>query len=112
MSSVPSRNRRTKDEQGSSHPFKDDGDALADADAHSAEGVAAVRAQELIKRGGDKARAACAEWMTDGNGAAIWIDVCGVIGNSEVSQNGERLRREGFIELDDVHLVERQARFR
>src|SRR5437899_3313871 len=32
--------------------FKDDGDALADTDAHGAEGVAPVGAQELVERGG------------------------------------------------------------
>src|SRR5947209_10848794 len=36
--------------------FKDDGDALADTDAHGAEGVAPVGAQELVERGGDEDR--------------------------------------------------------
>src|SRR5207253_10473965 len=92
--------------------FEDDGDALADADAHGAEGVAAVGAQELIERGSDEARAAGTERVADGDGAAVGIDVWRVVREAEVAEDGERLRGESFVELDDVHLRELQTSFR
>src|SRR5215467_1205971 len=50
-----------------SEAFEDEGDALADADAHGAESVAAVGAEELIEGGGDEARAAGAERVANGD---------------------------------------------
>src|ERR1700758_5688064 len=91
-----------------SDTFEDEGDALADADAHGAEGVTAIGAEELVKRGGDEARAAGTERMTDGDGAAIRVDVWGIVGQTEIAQDGEGLRSEGFVAFDAVHLGELQ----
>ena len=95
-----------------SDAFEDEGDALADADAHGAESMAAFGALELVKRGGDKASAAGAERMANGDGASVGINVRGVVRKAEVAEDGEGLRGEGFVELDDVHLRKLEASFR
>ena len=40
--------------------------------------------------------------MPDGNGAAVGIDVLRIIGKAKVTQDTERLRREGFIRLNEI----------
>src|SRR5205807_10026947 len=91
--------------------LEDDGDALAHADAHSAKGVTAFGAEELIERGGDEAGATSTERVADGDGASVGIDVGRVVGNTQVAENRESLRRECLVELDNVHLRERQTCF-
>src|SRR5215470_8228225 len=94
-----------------SDAFEDDGDALADADAHGAKGVAAVGTEELIERGCDEAGAAGSERMAYGDGAAVGIHMRSVIGDAEIAQDGESLRSESLVELDDVHLRKLEASF-
>src|SRR6478672_2447832 len=77
----------------SSHPLDHERNALADADAHGAERVTLVRSKQLIHRRRREARAACAEWMAQCDGAAIRIDVLRVIRDPEQAKHGERLRR-------------------
>src|SRR4030095_12898851 len=88
----------------SSHPLDHERNALADADAHGAERVTLVRSKQLIHRRRREARAACAEWMAQCDGAAIRIDVLRVIRDPEQAKHGERLRRKGFVALDDIPL--------
>jgi hypothetical protein len=57
----------------------DERDALADSDAHGAERVAPAGAAELVHRGRDEARAAGAERVAEGDGAAIGIHVGAVV---------------------------------
>ena len=47
--------------------------------------------------------------MAQRDGAAVGIHVRGIVGNAELAQHRERLRGERFVELDDVHLRQRQA---
>src|SRR5580692_10765395 len=77
--------------------FKEDGDALAYADAHGAEGVFSGGAQELVHRSGDEARAAGAEGVAESNCATVGIYVGRVVGHAEFAENGEGLRGEGFV---------------
>src|SRR5437879_8955672 len=90
--------------------FKDDGDALADTDAHGAEGVAPVGAQELVERGGDEACDDGAERMAYGDSAAVGVKVRRIVGNTNVAEDRERLRGEGFVKFDDVHLRQLEIR--
>ena len=46
--------------------------------------------------------------MADGDGAAVGVYMGRVVGKSKLAQHRERLRREGLVQLDDVHLVEPQ----
>src|SRR4051812_45947695 len=82
--------------------FKDDGNALADADAHGAEGVAFVRALKFVRGGGDEARAAGAKRVSNGDAAAVGAYVRGVIGDAQSAQRGHDLRGEGFADFDEV----------
>ena len=54
--------------------FDDDGDALADADAHRGQAVAAAGATQVMGQRGDDAHAAATEWMTDGDGSTLLVD--------------------------------------
>ena len=45
----------------------------------------------MIEGGGDEARAASAERVADGDGAAVRIDVRGIVGETEVAEDGEGL---------------------
>ena len=90
-----------------SHAFKDHRDALADADAHRRQaerGVAVVHGVD--ERRGD-AGAACAERVADGDRAAADVDLRFV--EFEHPDAGQRLGGEGFVELDQVDVGERQA---
>src|SRR5580692_1220065 len=89
--------------------FDDHCDALTHSDAHGAEGVTAAAALELIDRGGCEARAAGAERMAERDRAALGIHMGGIVRDLELAQHGERLGRECLVELDQVHLVERQS---
>ncbi len=91
------------------HPLNHHADSLSHADAHRAERIAATRARELSGGCRDESGAARPERMTDGDCPAVWVDVCGIVSHAEIAQHGERLGRERFVELDDVHLRDRQS---
>src|SRR5690348_4311828 len=71
------------------------GNALADADAHGDERVAAARPLQLANGGEREPCARGTERMTDGDGAAIGIDAA--IGEVELEQleTAQHLAREG-----------------
>ena len=50
--------------------------------------------------------------MSDGDCSAVRIDVRRVVWNSQVAKYGERLRRESFVQFDDVHVRKLQIRLR
>ena len=51
--------------------------------------------------------AAHPERVPEGDGAAVGIDVFGVIGQAEHAQHRQRLGGEGLVEFNDADLVER-----
>ena len=85
-------------------PLQHHRDALADADAHGAEGVAGLRALQLVDGGGGKAGAAGAEWMADGDGAAVGVDAGIGVVQPKLPRHRQRLGGESFVELDHIHL--------
>src|SRR5208337_924057 len=88
----------------SSDAFQNHGDALANADAHGAEGITPLGAQQLIERSDHEAPTAGAEWMAYGDGSAIGVDVRGIVGEAEFAKDRESLGGEGFVQFDHVHL--------
>src|SRR5580704_11411952 len=50
--------------------------------------------------------------MTDRNGTAVWIDMRRIVGNAQISQNGQRLRGKSFVQLDNIHLREGEVGLR
>ena len=85
--------------------FQHDGDALADADAHGAEGVASAGPGKLMGGGGDETRPAHAQGMAEGNGAALGIEAGIVVGQTQLAGAGQDLRGEGFVQLDEGHVA-------
>src|SRR5271169_4968039 len=75
----------------------DCGNALAYADAHCAECVAAFDFVELIHRGGGQSCAARAERVSDCDRATVWIYVRGVVGEAQIASDCESLRRASFV---------------
>jgi hypothetical protein len=57
-----------------------------------------------------EARAAHAERVAEGNGAAVGVHAGVAIGDAHLAQHRQRLRRERLVQLDHVHVVEREAR--
>src|SRR5262245_32802833 len=92
---------------GSGGAFEDRRQALADADAHRRDPVAAAAAAELVKEGGGEAGAGAAERVAEGDRAAV--DVEPLLVDPELADAGEDLRGEGLVELDQVDLVELEA---
>ena len=64
---------------------------------------------QLIDCGGHQPRAARAERMTERNRATVRVHAGVIICHTEISQHGEPLRGERFIEFNHVHLAEGQA---
>ena len=94
------------------HALDDQRDALADADAHRAKGVATAATAELVARGGDEPGAACAERMPERDRAAVRVDARIVIGEPVVAGNGKRLCGKRLVQLDHRHIVELELRER
>jgi len=60
---------------GSIHAFHDRGDALANADAHRREAVAAAALLHFVNQRRHDARAAAPEWMAEGDGATVDVQL-------------------------------------
>src|SRR5581483_9181965 len=80
---------------------------LADADAERRDAVPAAAPAQLVQQGDDETRPAHAERVPDRDRAAV--DVHLRLVEAELANDGERLRRERLVELDEVDLVERHA---
>src|SRR5581483_2180266 len=83
--------------------------ALADADTHGGERALALLLFQAVHRGEDKPRARHAERMAERDGAAVRVDVLGILGNAELPQTGNALRGECLVELDQVKVRNLQA---
>src|SRR5579859_6661097 len=88
--------------------LEDRRDPLAAADAERREAVLALALAEL---GDEREREACArraQRMAERDRAAVHVRLVPV--EAEVLLDGEVLRRERFVDLDQVHVRDRQAR--
>ena len=83
-------------------------DALAAADAGGAEPVAAAAAAELMQQVQGDAGAAGAERVAERDGAAVHVGPLAV--EAQLLLDRQVLRREGLVDLDQVHVVELRAR--
>ena len=89
------------------HAFPDRRNALAAADAHGGNAVAAIDADQFMQQLGDDHRAGCADRVAERDGAAI--DVGSGRIEAEALGHRQRLRGKGLVRLDDIDLVQRQA---
>src|SRR6476620_2438387 len=108
----PERIRRTRKYSWPSHAFDDRCHSLAGADAPRASRVLAAILLELARCGEQQPRTGHAKRMTNCDRATVGIHARVVIGDAELAKTGERLRCEGFVELDDGYVLERQPRLR
>ena len=91
------------------NPLQRQRHALADADAHGGQRALAAALFQAVHRGQREARAGHAERMAERDGAAVRIDVLGIVGDAELAQAGQALRGERFVELDQIEIADLQA---
>ena len=91
-------------------PLEQRGLALADADAQRREPVAAAAAAQLVRERDDEPGAAHAERVAERDRAAV--DVHALLVEAEVAHDGEALRGEGLVQLDQVDVADLHARAR
>src|ERR1700722_5432842 len=90
-----------------SYPLEDRGDALAAADTHRGEGVAAADALELVDRFCGDDGVCGADGVAEGDAGAVGVHLGGI--QVELLCDGASLGREGFVGFDDVEVVHREA---
>lgn len=89
-------------------PFEDKSDALADANAQTHHREAAGASVQFARSCEHKAGAGRAKGMPDGDGPAIGIDPGIVLRQPQQLEAAEHLGREGLVDLDHVHVGQRQ----
>src|SRR5579885_872160 len=83
------------------------GDAHAAADAERGEALLGVALLHLIEQRGENARARGADRMTEGDGAAIDVELGRI--EAELLADRDRLCSEGLIGLDEIKILHRPA---
>src|SRR5260370_30981947 len=68
--------------------LQNQGNSLADTDAHGAERIFAVCAPELVERGGNKPRAAGAQGAPESNRTTVRTHVPAAVRDSHFAQHG------------------------
>src|SRR5690348_18198013 len=91
------------------HPFERQRDSLADADTHGRKRELAATALKLLGRGESEARARHAERVAKRDRATVGVHLRRVVGNAELAENGESLRREGLVQFDHVEVPDLEA---
>src|ERR1035437_1652187 len=85
--------------------LEDAGGAHASADTHGDHAVFDVPSRHLAQQGSGELRAGAAERMAERDGAAVDVDLGKI--KAEHLDDGERLRGERLVQLDQVDIVER-----
>src|SRR5882672_7706658 len=83
------------------------GDAHAAADAQRGEALLGVALLHLVEQGRQHARARGADRMAERDRAAIDVELRWI--EAEFLADGQRLRGEGFVGLDEVEVLDRPA---
>src|SRR5882757_490044 len=86
-----------------------DRDALADAGAHGGERELAAALLHAVHRRHRQPCAAHAKRMAERDRAAMRVDEVGIVLDAELTQAGDALRGEGFIELDQIEVRDFEA---
>src|SRR5476649_2241104 len=84
--------------------FDEDGDALAAADAGGADGALSAAAMQLIQKVRGNAGSRGRERVAHGDGASV--DVALIARQAQLFFDGEILRREGFVDLEEVEVLQ------
>jgi hypothetical protein len=91
------------------HAFERQRDSLADANAHGRKRELAAAALKLLGRGESEARARHAERVAERDRAPVGVHPRIVVGDAELAEHRETLRRKGFVEFDHVEVADFQA---
>ena len=67
----------------------------------------AASAPELVEGRGRELGAGASEWMAEGDGAAVDVEL--VVGDAELLLDVDRLAAEGLVDLEDVDVVDREV---
>ena len=78
---------------------------LPDTDAQGHEGIAIVRAHQLLGSGQQQARTGHAQWVPQRNRTALRVEAGIKIIQTQRAGTGQRLRGEGLVELNQVHVA-------
>src|ERR1700730_897090 len=90
------------------NPLDDGGHAHAAADAQRDQRATGVAALELVAHGAGDHRAGGAQRVAHRDGAAVDVEL--VVGNVEVLLELQHHRRERLVQLEQVDVIDRQAR--
>src|SRR6266581_8696317 len=89
-------------------PYLPDGrDALAHADAHGRQAVLRVTVLHLAHQRPDQPSSAASERMTQRDRSSVDVDALLVYAEEALAR--QRLRREGFVQLDHLHVCRLEA---
>src|SRR5699024_3795790 len=91
----------------SGHPLDDEGHTLSAADAQGGQAELAIALAKAIDQGGGHAGTGGAPGVAERDRPAM--DVERVVVDAEVLGRRDDLRGEGFVQLDQVHVVDAEA---
>ena len=95
--------------QGSAEPLDHGRRRHAAGAANRLQAAARAAPFQFVQQRGHDARAAGAEWVTEGDRAAVDVEFFG--GHAELFQSHQRHRRERFVDFEQVDVGKRQAAF-
>src|SRR5436853_2929720 len=102
VAETPRTSRRGSLVQG----FHNHRNALAATDASGCQAVAEIVAAQLVENGDDQACSGGAKWMPKCDGPAVHVGFVAI--ETQNLFNRQILRGKSFVDLDAVHLFERQ----
>ena len=82
------------------------GNTLTKADAHADKRIASALALELAGGSYGQPRAGRAQRVADCDRTTIWVHAAVVFGKPQAFYTGKDLGREGFVNLDDIHVID------
>ena len=82
----------------------DGGDALADADAHGRQTIAAAALLHLVNERRHDSCATATQRMTERDGAAVDVQFLEI--DTEFTCARQYLRGEGFVQLNEINLID------
>src|SRR5206468_12861798 len=100
---------RTSNDAASSRAFDSEGDAVPAAQAERRDTAFQVAALQRIDQRGEHAAAARSDRVAERDGAAVDVDAVAI--DAELVEHRHRLDREGFVELEEVDVLQIPAGF-
>lgn len=85
------------------------GDTLSAGDAERGQTIAGAPPAHLVEESGEDARAGAAQWVPEGDGATVRVDVGYAVGDVQVLDARESLSGERFVEFDDAQVAKRET---